>query len=98
MNTKPTWRKHIEALTLAGGALVLAGCPLGGTCNANPDPCCSAPSSASCEAQKACEEAGGSFNNTSGGGSCSTDDAGVRSDLPLVPLPDLLFVPDASND
>jgi hypothetical protein len=54
------WRERIGQLLLAGGALGLGGCPVfpGGTCNANPDPCCGAPESQACHDKNACLDAG----------------------------------------
>jgi len=45
-------------LVLAGGSLAMARCS-GGCCNANPDPCCSAPHSQQCAEFMACEVDGG---------------------------------------
>jgi hypothetical protein len=52
------WRERLRQLVLAGGSLALTGCG-GGCCNANPDPCCSAPHSQECTAWMACEAEGG---------------------------------------
>jgi hypothetical protein len=81
------WKKRIAALSLAGGALTaLPGCPfMPFACNANPDPCCSAPDSADCKQWNDCRDAGGSIDyvqqSTSDGGTdyapeCVTPDAG----------------------
>jgi hypothetical protein len=52
-----SWKRRILELTLAGGVFALGGCgddtTSGGNidafiCNANPDPCCSAPNSQAC--------------------------------------------------
>jgi hypothetical protein len=66
-----TWKKRLLDLTLAGGALGAAACtgvpglPGIPVCNANPDPCCSQPSSQACldsKAEKAaCSAAGGTY-------------------------------------
>lgn len=53
------WRGRLRELVLAGGAVALAtsssGCfPGCQTCNANPDPCCSAPKSQACADYNAC--------------------------------------------
>lgn len=53
-----SWQRRLAELAAAGGlALTSAGCPAvipGGTCNANPDPCCSQPDGPACTAQMAC--------------------------------------------
>jgi hypothetical protein len=46
-----SWKRRILELSLAGGMLAGAGCGNSGPtflCNANPDPCCSAPDSQAC--------------------------------------------------
>ena len=55
-----SWKVRLLELTLAGGTLAATeACWF--TCNANPDPCCSAPDSPSCVA---CTDAGGRFDWT----------------------------------
>ena len=58
------WRERIGQLLLAGGALGLGGCPVfpGGTCNANPDPCCGAPESQECHDKNGCLDAGATWS------------------------------------
>jgi hypothetical protein len=71
-----SWKKRLMQIALAGGAIgaggALQGCPLPYPfpCNANPDPCCSDPSSNACEQYSACADAGGYLVS-------QTDDAGV---------------------
>jgi hypothetical protein len=62
-----SWRDRILQMTMAGGLLSAASC--NGICgNANPDPCIcgrpdeSAEAKAMCDAEKACESAGGSYD------------------------------------
>jgi hypothetical protein len=56
------WRRRLREIGRAGGlvtvAVTMSGCA-GGCCNANPDPCCSAPKSAECETEKECLADGG---------------------------------------
>ena len=56
------WRGRLRELKRAGGAMAMtaamSGCFPGGCCNANPDPCCSAPQSQSCAEWKSCQDAG----------------------------------------
>jgi len=53
-----SWQRRLAELAAAGGlAVATTGCPAvipGGTCNANPDPCCSQPDGPACMAQMAC--------------------------------------------
>src|SRR5438067_4442835 len=64
-----SWRRRLEAIAMAGGAVtLLAGCPIIGCGNANPDPCiCGRPdhdpqARAECDAEKACEAMGGTYD------------------------------------
>lgn len=51
-----SWQRRLLEIGLAGG-LTLPGCvPFGQTCNANPDPCCSAPDSQACANAKLARE------------------------------------------
>jgi hypothetical protein len=48
--SRMSWKRRLIELTIAGG-LLASGCSDGPTipvCNANPDPCCSAPDSQAC--------------------------------------------------
>jgi len=51
------WRERLKQLVLAGGSLAMSNCT--GCCNANPDPCCSAPKSQACAEWNACTADGG---------------------------------------
>lgn len=58
------WRKRLLAIAVAGGggvAIVTAGCAGGGTCNANPDPCCKIPEGQKCQPRDDCEADGGTW-------------------------------------
>jgi hypothetical protein len=73
------WNKSLLDLTLALGALGATACTAGTPiCDANPDPCCSEPSSQGCldsKAQKAvCATAGGTYALQVG---CVWPDAGI---------------------
>lgn len=52
------WRGRLGELKRAGGmvamAVAMGGCMPGGCCNANPDPCCSAPKSQQCADYQSC--------------------------------------------
>ena len=60
------WRRRLLELTLAGGTLALTGCPFvgGGTCNANPDPCCNNPNGTLCSQKNACVAGGGTWDDS----------------------------------
>ena len=51
------WRERLRDLLIAGGSLAWVGCTPGGTCNANPDPCCAAPNGELCHERKVCTAA-----------------------------------------
>jgi hypothetical protein len=56
------WRQRLAELVLAGGTMVASACSSDGgvaPCNANPDPCCLMPNSATCKALAACIGDGG---------------------------------------
>ena len=85
-----SWRRRIEAIVLAGGAITAAaGCssedpvPCG---NASPDPCiCGRPDTdprarAECDAKTACEAAGGRWQYLS-----TVDDGGVGGPSCVLP-------------
>ncbi len=51
-----SWRARLAEIAIAGG--MVSGCGSGipgGSCNANPDPCCPQPDGPACQAQLACE-------------------------------------------
>jgi hypothetical protein len=52
------FRKRLRDLVLAGGGVALAT-GASGCCNANPDPCCRAPSSQECALWNGCKDDGG---------------------------------------
>jgi hypothetical protein len=66
-----TWKDRLICFGLAGGALAATGASLSGcgvpACNANPDPCCSAPHSKACRDSKADAGASGGSDPGSGG-------------------------------
>ncbi|MBS2022427.1 MAG: hypothetical protein JST92_08455 [Deltaproteobacteria bacterium] len=80
------WKERLRELAVAGG-LVAAGASCGGSaipaCNANPDPCCSAPQSSACATYTSCLNEGGwgvSYTNVPDGGQepvCSLYDGGT---------------------
>jgi hypothetical protein len=77
------WKRRLREIAVAGGAALLAGCPIpGGVCNANPDPCCSAPESAECKAATECMKEGRTWENSM----CVTDDAGATAEDLSKPL------------
>lgn len=101
-----TWQERLRDLVLAGGTLSIVGCTGGAETptsnvpcgNANPDPCiCGRPeqdprSAALCDQQKACVDAGGTFEPSTcancgpDGGAvgphCSVEDAAVTDGAP----------------
>jgi hypothetical protein len=110
------WRKRMRELICAGGAAALAGCapsgpsgPPGGSCNANPDPCCSIVNNEppgndlrkECDLRDACERAGGNwsdpyiqgFMTDAGTPHCIFGD--LDAGTPDYPPPDAGPVPDA---
>lgn len=99
-----SWKGRLEAIALAGGAVtLLAGCPITGFCgNANPDPCiCGRPdhdpqARAECDAEKACEAMGGTYDPYSQ----PAPDGGMLVGSCVLPhdarLPDAGAVPDAT--
>jgi hypothetical protein len=53
MMSAMSWRDRLNQVLLAGGALTMSGC-FSSCCNANPDPCCSAPHSQACTDEHDC--------------------------------------------
>jgi hypothetical protein len=79
------WKKRLREITLAaGGAVLLGGCMPGGCCNANPDPCCSAPEGDECKAATDCMDKGRTW--VSANNICLPDDGGAQADDLLTPI------------
>lgn len=79
-----TWQARIRELVLAGGSISFVasfGCEEGPPCgNANSDPCICGRPQTLCDAKKACEAAGGtwdSYMTLDNGSQCLLVDAGV---------------------